>query len=402
MKTSRKPRSTKKTALAQESAADKVAAALTDNVAAALAASLPEAKAPPDSVEKNDLEAARRVLETEAEALSDLSKSLGHYPREALNFIRALNFLANAKGRVIVTGMGKSGHIARKIAATMASTGTPALFVHPGEASHGDLGMITREDCVLALSNSGETQELSDIVAYARRFAIPLVAITARAESSLAEAADVALMLPDSAEACPMGLAPTTSTTLMLALGDAISVALLERKGFSADDFHLFHPRGRLGQRFLRVADLMHKGDELPLIAQDGVMSEAILVMTAKRLGCVGVVDDGGRLVGMLTDGDLRRHMSDSLLGRDIASVMTLAPKTIRPGALAAEALGMMNDHKITSLFVVEDDAPSASASASPPASLELQRGEERQRGEKPGRPVGILHIHDCLRAGVA
>ena len=222
-------------------------------------------------------------------------------------------------------------------------------------------------------------------------------AITARAESSLAEAADVALMLPDSAEACPMGLAPTTSTTLMLALGDAISVALLERKGFSADDFHLFHPRGRLGQRFLRVADLMHKGDELPLIARDAVMSEAILVMTAKRLGCVGVVDDGGRLVGMMTDGDLRRHMSDSLLGRDIASVMTPAPKTIRPGALAAEALGMMNDHKITSLFVVEDDVPPASA----PASPQLQRGEE-PGAAKPGRPVGILHIHDCLRAGVA
>jgi arabinose-5-phosphate isomerase len=302
---------------------------------------------------------------------------------EAFDFVRALDVLAGTQGRVIVTGMGKSGHIARKIAATMASTGTPALFVHPGEASHGDLGMITRDDTVLALSNSGETQELSDIVAYTRRFAIPLVAITARAESSLAEAADVSLMLPDGPEACPMGLAPTTSTTLMLALGDAISVALLERKGFSADDFHLFHPRGRLGQRFLRVADLMHKGDELPLIEEHGVMSEAILVMTAKRLGCVGVVNDRGRLVGILTDGDLRRHMSDSLLGQQVSSVMTVAPKTIRQSALAAEALGMMNDHKITSLFVVEDDRPAS-----------------RSRTE--GRPVGILHIHDCLRAGVA
>ncbi|MGB8274787.1 MAG: KpsF/GutQ family sugar-phosphate isomerase [Alphaproteobacteria bacterium] len=329
----------------------------------------PEAKAPTPPARKpvDDLAVARRVLATEAQALSVLAGALGP------SFARALDLLGRDGGRVIVTGMGKSGHVARKIAATLASTGTPALFVHPGEASHGDLGMITPADAVLALSNSGETQELTDIVAYTRRFGIPLVAITARAESSLAEAADAALMLPDTPEACPMGLAPTTSTTSMLALGDAVAVALLERKGFSTEDFYRLHPRGRLGQRFLRVADLMHSGDELPVIALDGVMSEAILIMTAKRFGCVGVLDGKGRLAGIITDGDLRRHMSDALLARPLADVMTAKPKTIRPGALAAEAVHVMNDRKITSLFAVEAD-----------------------------RPVGILHIHDCLRAGVA
>ena len=316
---------------------------------------------------RDDLAAARRVLSAEADALNSLAAALDGA------FVRALDLLAGVPGRVIVTGMGKSGHVARKIAATLASTGTPAYFVHPGEASHGDLGMIAEGDAVLALSNSGETQELTDIVAYAKRFRIPLVAITAGAESTLAESADVALMLPENGEACPMGLAPTTSTTLMLALGDAIAVALLERKNFSAEDFHKFHPRGKLGQKFLRVAELMHGGEELPLIGLDGAMSEALLVMTAKRFGCVGVVDAQGRLAGIITDGDLRRHMSGKLLAQKTAVVMTANPKTIRPQALAAEALGVMNDRKITSLFVVEKT-----------------------------RPVGIIHIHDCLRAGVA
>jgi arabinose-5-phosphate isomerase len=329
------------------------------------------AKAEPGAAARSgadDLAAARRVLETESGALDKLASALD------AAFVQALDLLEGVSARVIVTGMGKSGHIARKIAATLASTGTPAQYVHPGEASHGDLGMITPNDAVLALSNSGETHELTDIVAYTRRFAIPLVAITGRAESVLAEAADAALVLPDENEACPMGLAPTTSTTAMLALGDALAVALLERKGFTPDDFSVLHPRGRLGQRFLRVADLMHGGDELPLIATDSVMSEAILVMTAKRFGTVGVCDADGRLVGIITDGDLRRHMDPDLLQQQTAGVMTVNPKTIRPQALAAEALGVMNAKKITSLFVVADD----------------------------DRPIGILHIHDCLRAGVA
>jgi len=316
---------------------------------------------------RDDLAAARRVLSVEANALLALAGALGG------EFVRALDLLSGVRGRVIVSGMGKSGHIARKIAATLASTGTPALFVHPGEASHGDLGMITKDDAVLALSNSGETQELSDIVAYTRRFRIPLVAITAGAASTLAESAEVALVLPENGEACPMGLAPTTSTTLMLALGDAIAVALLERNEFSAEDFYKFHPRGKLGQKFLRVAELMHEGDELPLTGTDSPMSEALLVMTAKRFGCVGVLDGQGKLAGIITDGDLRRHMSGKLLEQKTAAVMTAHPKTIRPQALAAEALGVMNDMKITSLFVVEKS-----------------------------RPVGIIHIHDCLRAGVA
>ena len=326
-----------------------------------------EALDPAGAAARDDLAAARRVLSAEADALNNLAEALDG------EFVRAIDRLAGISGRVIVTGMGKSGHIARKIAATLASTGTPAYFVHPGEASHGDLGMIAQDDAVLALSNSGETQELTDIVAYAKRFRIPLVAITAGAESTLAESADVALVLPENGEACPMGLAPTTSTTLMLALGDAIAVALLERKNFSAEDFHKFHPRGKLGQKFLRVAELMHDGEELPLIGLEGAMSDALLVMTAKRFGCVGVVDAQGKLAGIITDGDLRRHMSGKLLEQKTAAVMTANPKTIRPQALAAEALGVMNDRNITSLFVVEK-----------------------------ARPVGIIHIHDCLRAGVA
>src|SRR5690606_5264025 len=258
-------------------------------------------------------------------------------------FVAAVDRLAGVEGRVIVTGMGKSGHVARKIAATLASTGTPAFFVHPGEASHGDLGMITARDAVIALSNSGNTLELSDIITYAKRFGIPLVAVTARADSALAEAADVALILPGSAqgapEACPMGLAPTTSTTLMLALGDALAVALLERKGFSHSDFQLLHPGGALGKRLLRVADLMHGAEALPLCGPDTVMSEAILVMTAGRFGCVGIVDDGRRLVGIITDGDLRRHMNQDIMARKAGDIMTARPRTIRASALAAEAV---------------------------------------------------------------
>jgi len=272
----------------------------------------------------------------------------------------------------VVSGMGKSGHVATKIAATLASTGAPALFVHPAEASHGDLGMITAEDALLLLSNSGETAELADLLQFAKRRGIPVVGITGRAGSTLSEAASVALVLPEAPEACPLGLAPTTSTTLMLALGDALSVALLERKGFTAEDFQVFHPGGKLGRRLLRVRDIMHQGEGVPVIAAAAAMAEALIVMTGKGFGCVGALDEEGRLVGIITDGDLRRHMGDGLLRRAVGEVMTARPRTIRPAAFAAEALAVMNERKITSLFAIED-----------------------------GRPVGILHVHDCLRAGL-
>lgn len=315
-----------------------------------------------------DIDAARRVLRTEITGLEALVADLNG------SFTAAVDRLSQVRGRVVVTGMGKSGHIARKIAATFSSTGTPAQFVHPAEASHGDLGMIADGDAVLALSNSGDTVELADIVAYTRRFRIPLLAMTRRDGSTLAEAADVTLLLPATAEACPMGLAPTTSTTMMLALGDALAVALLERKGFSTGDFQVLHPGGQLGQKLLRVADIMHDGDAIPLIGRNAGMAEAILVMTTKSFGCVGVTDDAGKLIGIVTDGDLRRHMGDDLLRSPVDKVMSGRPKTIRPQALAAEALGQMNAASITSLFAVD---------------------EKR-------RPVGILHIHDCLRAGIA
>ncbi|MDP6573326.1 MAG: KpsF/GutQ family sugar-phosphate isomerase [Rhodospirillales bacterium] len=299
--------------------------------------------------------------------LEALARSLGE------RFVAALDLMGGAKGRVVVAGIGKSGHVARKIAATLASTGTPALFVHPAEASHGDLGMITEDDAVLALSNSGETEEMADIVAYAKRFEIPLVAITGKPDSALAEAASVALIIPENDEACPLGLAPTTSTTVMLALGDAIAVALLERKGFSADNFQELHPGGKLARRLLKVADIMHGEEELPLVDGDTTMADALLVMTAKRFGCVGIVDGSGRLEGIVTDGDLRRHMSPELLARKAAEVMSRHPHTIASQALASEAVRAMNERAVTNLFVVDG-----------------------------GPPVGILHIHDCLRAGVA
>ena len=268
--------------------------------------------------------------------------------------------------------MGKSGHVARKVAATLASTGTPALFVHPAEASHGDLGMITAEDVVLLLSNSGETPELADLIAYARRFAIPLIGVAGRADSTLIRQSDVAIVLPAAAEACPVGLAPTTSTTMTLALGDALAVALMEHRAFSREDFRGLHPGGRLGARLATVGDLMHGGAEMPLIAPDAPMAEALIEMSRKGFGVVGAVDAGGALIGIVTDGDLRRHMA-GLLDRRVGEVMTPRPRTIAAGALASEALGVMNAGKITTLFAVEA-----------------------------GRPVGIVHVHDCLRAGVA
>ena len=307
----------------------------------------------------------RRVLTIEAEALSGMAESLG----EA--FARAVETLFHAKGRIVCTGIGKSGHVARKIAATLASTGAQAMFVHPAEASHGDLGMIGSDDVILALSKSGEARELSDVIAYAKRFSIPLIAMTAVAESQLGRGGDVVLLLPDAPEATAEVNAPTTSTTLQIALGDAIAVALLERRGFTASDFRVFHPGGKLGAMLRTVGDLMHGLDELPLIAAGATMPDALLVMSEKRFGAVGVVDGSGRLTGLITDGDLRRHM-DGLLQHTAGEVMTHGPLTVTPGALAAEALKIMNERRITVLFVVEAD-----------------------------RPVGILHVHDLLRAGV-
>jgi arabinose-5-phosphate isomerase len=315
-----------------------------------------------------DLVVARRVIRAEIAGLERLAEMLDGA------FEAAVATCAAVRGRIIVAGVGKSGHIARKIAATLASTGTPAQFVHPVEASHGDLGMIGSEDAILALSNSGETAEFADIVAYSRRCNIPLIAITGGARSTLAAAADTVLLLPAAAEACPMGLAPTTSTTMMAALGDALALALLERKGFSSADFQLFHPGGRLGRRLMRVRDIMHQENEVPLVSPNAPMSEAILIMTARSFGCVGVSGREGRLIGVITDGDLRRHMGDSLLQQTVGAVMHRNPKTITPAALAADALGLMNRFAITSLFVIDND----------------------------GRPVGFLHMHDCLRAGVA
>ncbi len=316
-----------------------------------------------------DLDVARSVLSTEAAGLRALAAALDS------GFDRAVALLAACTGRIVVSGMGKSGHIARKTAATLASTGSPALFVHPAEASHGDLGMVQRSDVLLLFSNSGETTELADLVDHARRFGLKLVAITGRAGSTLARAADEALMLPAAPEACPNGLAPTTSTTMQLALGDALAVALLTRRGFTATDFRAFHPGGKLGARLRRVSEMMHDGDAVPLAAPDMPMRQALLLMTGKGFGCVGVVQEG-RLIGIVTDGDLRRSMGPDLLDRTVGQIMTRSPRSIRPDALAAEALHAMNAGKrpITSLFVVD----------------------------AAGRPVGIVHVHDLLRGGVA
>lgn len=317
-------------------------------------------------LEVKDLAAARAVLERGSDALRALSESLDG------SFSEALGILWRVRGRVVVSGMGKAGHVGRKFAATLASTGTPALFVHPSEASHGDLGMLAREDAVVILCNSGETAELNDLVSHCRRIGIPLITISGHAKASLTRAADVALVLPDIEEAGPMGLAPTTSTTMMMALGDALAMALLERRGFSADDFHALHPGGRLGRKLIKVSDIMHTGANLPLIGAEARMSDVLIEMSSKSFGCVGVADAAGRLLGIVTDGDLRRHMADDLLTRRARDIMTPTPKTVQPDALAAGALRQMNSSAITNLFVVDDNSI-----------------------------AGLLHIHDLLRAGV-
>ncbi len=313
----------------------------------------------------NAVESAKRVLRCEVDGLKALESALDD------SFVALVNLVYGLKGRLIISGMGKSGHIARKIAATLASTGTPSYFVHPAEASHGDLGMITEGDAVLCLSNSGETAELRDIIGYTRRFSIPLIALVRRAGSVLVESADIAVVLPESPEASPTG-APTTSTLMMLAYGDALAMALLEKRGFTSTDFGIFHPGGKLGKAFIRCADIMHKGDELPLVSESEPMEKVLLTMTAKRFGCAGVVDASGKLLGVITDGDLRRHMGNTLLAEKASHVMTKAPITVTPQQLAAEALGIMNSKNITCLFAVES-----------------------------GKPIGIVHVHDCLRAGV-
>jgi arabinose-5-phosphate isomerase len=313
------------------------------------------------------LATARRVIAREAEALQALGPALGD------SFADAVEVILNAPGRVIVSGMGKSGHIARKIAATFASTGTPAFFIHPSEAAHGDLGMITPQDVLLAISWSGETIELKNLVNYSRRFGVPLISITSRATSALGQASDVVIELPRASEACPHGLAPTTSTTMQLVIGDCLAVALLEARGFSATDFKVFHPGGSLGAQLKFVADLMHKEERLPLARVDEPMTEALVTMTQKALGCLGVVDGNGHLVGIITDGDLRRHMGPTLLTATAGQIMTPTPKTIKPTTLASAALDILNKSRITTLFVVER-----------------------------GKPVGLVHVHDLLRASVA
>lgn len=321
---------------------------------------------------------ALRTLSTEASGLSALSAALagelGTDFSAAVEKIRGVSGPRGENGRVIVTGMGKSGHVGRKIASTLSSTGTPAYFVHPGEASHGDLGVISdKTDIILALSWSGETAELRDLIDYAKRFRVELVAITSQPASALAKAANIALILPAAQEACPHGLAPTTSTLMQLALGDALAVALLESRGFTALDFKALHPGGKLGASLTFIRDIMHAGDRLPLVKDETMMSSAIVEMSAKGFGCVGVVDAAGNLAGIVTDGDLRRHMRPDLLSAKVIDVMTKNPKSASPDQLASEILQRLNASNITALFVVENS-----------------------------KPVGLVHLHDLLRIGVA
>lgn len=320
--------------------------------------------------ENNDIKVAKQTIDREIEALRSMEGSLDE------TLTKVLDVLQNTKGRVIVTGMGKSGHIACKIAATMASTGTPSFFLHPGEASHGDLGMITQGDTVIAISNSGESKELGDIIFYCRRFSIPLIGITKNPESTLAQGSDYVLHLPTNREACPIGLAPMSSTTATLVMGDVLAAALMVRRGFTEEDFKIRHPGGKLGSILRHVSDIMHKGDEMPLVKDTALMEEALLVMTSKMLGCVGILDENGNLAGMITDGDLRRWMSPHLTTEKVTDVMTKNPRTIKENTLIAEAVNVMNNtgRGITNMFVVDDNK----------------------------KPIGIIHIHDCLRAGVS
>ncbi len=318
-----------------------------------------------------DIESARRTIDKEVDALRIMESELDASLTEALDMIQA------AKGRVIVTGMGKSGHIGNKIAATLASTGTPSFFVHPAEASHGDLGMLTDDDVVLAISNGGESKELSDVLIYCKRYGIPLISMTKNPDSTLGKAGDIILRLPDAGEACPLGMAPTSSTTATLVLGDILAIALMERKGFSKSNYKQRHPGGKLGALLQKVSDLMHRGDEMPILDEHAALRQIILTMSSKMLGCVGIVNENGELSGMITDGDLRRAMVNSLdndlFEKNAEDIMTKNPKTTSPDTLVAEAVNIMNNtgKGITQLFVIENN-----------------------------KPIGVIHMHDCLRAG--
>lgn len=321
------------------------------------------------NIEYDDLKCAKQTIDQEIKTLEILKGSFGQ------ELSTALDLLQNTKGRVIVTGMGKSGHIARKMAATFSSTGTTSFFVHPAEASHGDLGMISDDDVIIAISYSGESKELSDILMYAKRRNIPLIAITRNPESALGKNSSLVLKLPNNGEACPLGLAPTSSTTATIVLGDVLAVALMKRKGFSEIDFKQRHPGGKLGAMLCHVADIMHTNDEIPILNESANMREALLVMSEKMLGCVGIVNNDGTLAGIITDGDLRRSLTPSLITENVTKVMTKNPKVIGPEALIVDAVNLMNNtgRGITNLFVVQDK-----------------------------KPVGVIHIHDCLKAGVA
>ncbi len=317
----------------------------------------------------NAVNVARRVLRTEIEGLQALADQLGQ------SFVRVVELIKSVDGHTVLTGVGKSGHVARKIAATLASTGTPALYIHPTEASHGDMGMITGKDCVIALSRSGETKELADILQFCKRRSVPLIAMTCKPGSTLARAADYHLALPDTPEACSVTSAPTTSTTLQMALGDALAVALLQANGFTPDDFKAFHPGGALGAQLLSVGELMHDGEALPLVGSETLMEAALEIMSAKGFGCVGIIGLDDTLAGIITDGDIRRNLDKDLPRRPVCEIMTSAPKTVSPDTLAVEALTLMTAKapKVMQVFVVEG-----------------------------GVPVGILHMHDLLRAGLA
>jgi arabinose-5-phosphate isomerase len=323
-------------------------------------------------VEHDVIDSALRTLSFGKQGLDALEVAMGGGLGEA--FRKATALIGDIDGRVIITGIGKSGHIGRKIAASLASTGTPSFFVHPVEANHGDLGMITSRDVVLALSWSGETAELQGIVSFTRRFSVPLIALTSGESSALGREADIVLLLPKATEACPHGLAPTTSTLMQLALGDALAVALLEARGFSATDFRVYHPGGKLGAMLSHVSDLMHVGDQLPLVRMGVSMSDAIHELSRKRFGCVGVVDDEGRLQGVVTDGDLARHLDGNLSQMCVEDVMTHNPKTVDKDMLATAAMALLNKHSIGALLVVDENR----------------------------RPIGIVHFHDLLRVGVA
>lgn len=319
---------------------------------------------------EQDIACAKRTMDKEIDALRCMEADFGQSLSDALDLMQ------KATGRIIVTGMGKSGHIGKKIAATLASTGTPSFFVHPGEASHGDLGMLTENDVVLAISNGGESKELSDILLYCKRYGIPLIAMTKNPESTLGKAGNIVLRLPNQGEACPLGMAPTSSTTATLVLGDILAICLMERRGFSKTDYKKRHPGGKLGAMLLKVYDLMHKNNEIPLVNEDASMQEALLTMTSKMLGCVGVTNHQGKLIGIITDGDLRRCMSPDIMTQKATTVMTRHPKIIDADVLAVEALNTMNNtgKGITQLFVLDSNQ----------------------------NPIGVIHIHDCLRAGVA